>query len=69
MSVKIRTSRANGQDTEELYATESQGVAALESNLNVHRRLGNIVVQEGMIYTVTDRGGVFVQRSEIVFTS
>jgi hypothetical protein len=67
MSVKIRTRRANGQDTEELYATESQGLAALDSNLNVHRRLGNIVVQEGMIYTVTDRGGIFVQRSEIIF--
>lgn len=69
MSVRIRTQRSNGQDSEELYATESQGLAALESNLNVHRRLGNIVVQEGMVYTVSDRGGAFVQRSEVVFVA
>jgi hypothetical protein len=67
MSVKIRTHRSSGQDSEELYATESQGLAALESNLNVHRRLGNVVVQEGTVYTVSDRRGAFVQRSEVIF--
>ncbi len=65
MSITIHTKRAGGQESKELYATEAQGLAALESNLNVHRRLGHVVTQEGLVYTVLDKAGQFVQRSEI----
>ena len=66
MSITIRTRRANGQTTEELYGKEKQGIAALESTLRAHQKAGNTVTQNGNIYTVTDAHGAFVQESEVV---
>lgn len=68
MSIRIRTQRANGQQNEELYASEYEGLRALQRNLNAHRQAGNTVTEDptGTIYTVTDADGAFVQKSEVV---
>jgi hypothetical protein len=67
MSVTIRT-RANGQEHDELYATEREGRAALERNLQQHRADGHMVTPNGSrtLFTVKDENGVVIQESEIV---
>lgn len=70
MSVTIRT-RIGGEEYDELYATEREGLAALERNLERHRVSGRLVTPNGSrtLFTVTDRHGVVIQESEIVRTS
>jgi hypothetical protein len=68
MSIRIRTRRANGQENEELYPTEADGLQALERNLSVHRRAGHTVTTDplGTRHTVTDANGNFVQESWVI---
>jgi hypothetical protein len=71
MSVRIRTRRANGQESEELYAQETEGLRALHRNLDTHRRLGHNISRNdaGTLFTVTDQKGTLVQESEIIRSS
>lgn len=67
MSVTIRT-RVNGEEHDELYATQREGLAALERNLQRHRADGHSVTPNGSgtLFTVKDQRGLVIQESEIV---
>jgi hypothetical protein len=65
----VRTYRASGINAEERFATEFEGVRALQLTLEGHRKSGHTVTQQHStyIYVVTDATGNFVQRSELIF--
>ena len=67
MSVTIWT-RANGKQHDELYATDGEGRRALEQNLQQRRTRGCTVTPNGSrtLFTVKDKNGVVIQKSEIV---
>ena len=67
MSLTIRT-RVNGEEHDELYATEREGLAALDRNLQRHHADGHTVTPNGSrtLFTVKDQRGVVIQESEII---
>jgi hypothetical protein len=69
MKFTLRTRRASGVSTEKCFATEFEGVKALQSELDVQRKGGNTVTPQHplYVYIVTDTAGRFVQRTELIF--
>ncbi len=65
----VSTRRASGINSEDAFATEFEGIRALQLALEGHRKSGNTVSQQqpSYIYVVTDAAGRFVERSELIF--
>jgi hypothetical protein len=69
MMFTVRSHRASGINTDDCFATEFEGMRALQSALDIHRKSGNTVTQQHplFLYIVTDTLGSFIQRTELVF--
>jgi hypothetical protein len=69
MNFTVRTRRANGENTEHGFATEFEGISALHSAIDIHRKNGNTVTQQRPLYVfiVTNPAGCFVERMELIF--
>ena len=66
MGIRIRTRRASGTPTDELFVSEEDGFTMLADTLDGHLSNGHRIKRTGNSYRVTDDEGEFLQEIVLV---